>query len=54
VLEEEDFALAFESVPEFLPFIRQNPRNNLKLSLDLAYKAGMPDALCIMQLRIKN
>jgi len=32
MLEEEDFALAPESVPEFLPFIRQNPRNNMKLS----------------------
>jgi hypothetical protein len=31
MLEEEDFALDLESVPEFLPFIRQNPRNNLKL-----------------------
>jgi hypothetical protein len=31
MLKEEDFALDFESVPEFLPFIRQNPRNNLKL-----------------------
>jgi hypothetical protein len=31
MFEEEDCALAPESVPEFLPFIRQNPRNNLKL-----------------------
>jgi hypothetical protein len=35
MFEEEDFALAPESVPEFLPFIRQNPRSNLKLRHDL-------------------
>jgi hypothetical protein len=31
MLEEEDCALAPEAVPEFLPFIRQNPRNKLRL-----------------------